>query len=203
VSNVSQVAHGRPRVMRPMPLTLVIVGAVAFIVVYAVMTGTPGGRSLDAEWMDRAFPGSSSGFGRSSAVMRIMAPSHVVLVCVVLLLVALVWRQWRRATAMAVCILGLLGSAQVLKSLLPRRVSDALALPNSFPSGHVAGAAAIGIAMLDCVPASGVTPLRVMLCVVHYAVRAWVVSITPVWSGRGVRAVGSDGVSMAIEVSER
>ena len=55
----------------------------------------------------------------------------------------------------------------------------------------------------DCVPASGVTPSRVMLCVVHYAVRAWAVSITPVWSGRGVRAVGSDGVSMAMEVSER
>ena len=55
----------------------------------------------------------------------------------------------------------------------------------------------------DCVPGCGVTPLRVMLCVVHYAVRAWVVSITPVWSGRGVRAVGSDGVSMAMEVSDR
>ena len=55
----------------------------------------------------------------------------------------------------------------------------------------------------DCVPAGGVTPLRVMLCVMHYAVRAWVVSITPVLLGRGVRAVGSDGVSMAMEVSER
>src|SRR5664280_1630886 len=55
----------------------------------------------------------------------------------------------------------------------------------------------------DCVPASGLTPLRVMLCVVHYAVRAWAVSITPVSSGRGVRAVGSDGVSMAMEVSDR
>jgi hypothetical protein len=32
---------------------------------------------------------------------------------------------------------------------------------------------------VDCVPAGGVTPLRVMLCVVHYAVSAWVVSITP------------------------
>jgi len=58
-------------------------------------------------------------------------------------------------------------------------------------------------AEVDCVPGCGVTPLRVMLCVVHYAVRAWVVSITPVWSGRGVRAVGSDGVSMAMEVSDR
>ena len=44
---------------------------------------------------------------------------------------------------------------------------------------------------------------RVMLCVVHYAVRAWVVSITPLLSGRVGRAVGSDGVSMAMEVSER
>ena len=55
----------------------------------------------------------------------------------------------------------------------------------------------------DCVPASGVTPLRVMLCVVHYAVRAWVVSITSGWVGRVGRAVGSGGVSRAMEVSER
>ena len=55
----------------------------------------------------------------------------------------------------------------------------------------------------DCVPASGVTPLRVMLCVVHYAVRAWVVSITSGWAGRVGRAVGSGGVSRAMEVSER
>jgi hypothetical protein len=55
----------------------------------------------------------------------------------------------------------------------------------------------------DCVPASGVTPLRVMLCVVHYAVRACVVSITPLWAGRVVRTVGSDGVSMAMDVSDR
>jgi len=148
VSNAPQVANVRTRVMRPTPLTLVIVGAVSFVVVYAVMTGTRGGRSMDAEWTDRAFPSSSSGFSRSSAVMRTMAPSHVVLACVALLLVAVVWREWRRATAMAVGILGLLASAQALKSLLPRPVSDALALPNSFPSGHVAGAAAIGIAML-------------------------------------------------------
>ena len=103
---------------------------------------------MDAEWTDRALPSSPSGFSRSSAVMRTMAPSHVVFACVALLLVAVVWREWRRATAMAVGILGLLASAQALKSLLPGPVSDALALPNSFPSGHVAGAAAIGIAML-------------------------------------------------------
>ena len=55
----------------------------------------------------------------------------------------------------------------------------------------------------DCVPASGVTPLRVMLCVVHCAVRAWVVSITSGWAGRVGRAVGSGAVSRAMEVSER
>jgi hypothetical protein len=48
VSNVPQVANVRPRVMRPMPLTLVIVGAVSFIVVYTVMTCTPSGRSMEA-----------------------------------------------------------------------------------------------------------------------------------------------------------
>lgn len=148
MSNVPRVANVRTRVMRPMPLTLVIVGTVSFVVVYTVMTGTRGGRSTDAEWTDRALPSSPSGFSRSSAVMRTMGPSHVVLACVALLLVAVVWREWRRVTAMAVGILGLLASAQALKSLLPRPVSDSVALPNSFPSGHVAGAAAIGIAML-------------------------------------------------------
>ena len=59
------------------------------------------------------------------------------------------------------------------------------------------------LAVWDCVPASGVTPLRVMLCVVHYAVSAWVVSITSGWAGRVGRAVGSGGVSRAMEVSER
>ena len=56
---------------------------------------------------------------------------------------------------------------------------------------------------VDCVPASGVTPLRVMLCVVHYAVQAWVVSITSGSAGRAVSTVASGGVSMAMEVSER
>ena len=82
MSNVPQVANVRTRVTRLMPLTLVIVGAVSFVVVYAVMTGTRGGRSMDAEWTDRALPSSSSGFSRSSAVMRTMAPSHVVFACV-------------------------------------------------------------------------------------------------------------------------
>jgi membrane-associated phospholipid phosphatase len=80
--------------------------------------------------------------------MDMMAPTHVVLVCLILLIVAVIGRQWRRAIATAVGISGLLVSARVLKALLPRPVSDGLALPNSFPSGHVAGAAAIGIALL-------------------------------------------------------
>ena len=63
--------------------------------------------------------------------------------------------------------------------------------------------APFGAALRDCVPASGVTPLRVMLCVVHYAVQAWVVSITSGSAGRAVSTVASGGVSMAMEVSDR
>jgi membrane-associated phospholipid phosphatase len=148
VSDSPQATEVRMREPLILPLALTGVGVVSLFVSYVVMVGTQGGRALDGAWTDRAMPSSSSGFGRSTAVMDIMAPPHVVLACLTLLLVAVVCRQWRRATATAVGMLGLLVSARVLKALLPRPDSDALVLPNSFPSGHVAGAAAIGIALL-------------------------------------------------------
>ena len=39
-------------------------------------------------------------------------------------------------------------------------------------------------------PVSGVTLLRVILCVVHYAVSAWVVSITSGWARSGWQGGG-------------
>jgi len=53
------------------------------------------------------------------------------------------------------------------------------------------------------IPGSGVTPLRVLLYVVHYSVRACVVSINPLPAGRVGREVGSGEVTRAMEVSER
>ena len=61
----------------------------------------------------------------------------------------------------------------------------------------------MGISMSgDCVPASGVTPLHVMLCVVHYAVRMAAVSITS-HSWVGVIEVGAGGVSWAMEAADK
>jgi membrane-associated phospholipid phosphatase len=81
-------------------------------------------------------------------IMQALSPTHLLAVGLILVLATLSARHWRRALAMSVAASGLVVSAAILKSLLPRAESGGSALANSFPSGHVAVAAAIAVALV-------------------------------------------------------
>lgn len=124
------------------------VGLTCLVAVYAVMVGTQAGRTADMQWTAQALPKSSADFQTNQAIMRAMSPTHILAVGLILVLATMSVRQWRRALAISVASSGLVISAAILKSALPRPVFDGQALANSFPSGHVAGAAAIAVALV-------------------------------------------------------
>jgi membrane-associated phospholipid phosphatase len=143
-----------------LPAVLVTSGLSCLVAVYAIMVGTQRGRAVDSDWTARALPTPypyvhpGEDFQpppmllTDQGIMQVLSPAHLLAVGVILVLVTLSTRRWRRALAMCVAASGLAVSAAILKLVLPRPGSGELGLANSFPSGHVAGAAAIAVALV-------------------------------------------------------
>ncbi len=117
---------------------LVAVAAFAVLAVRFTGTGPDGISQVDRAFLRPRFHGRSA----LEALTWIGAPATVIAVAVLLAAGAL-WRGRRRLAAVAIIGPGLTGAATtLLKPVIDRTIADG---ELSFPSGHTAGAAALGL----------------------------------------------------------
>jgi membrane-associated phospholipid phosphatase len=132
------------------------IGLLLFAVIYVVMVRTAAGQRLD----DTAVAGRVFGSARvrrgTGRLLGTISVASLVVAGLLLMTIALFRGRWRLAIAAGVLVFGSTLLAEVLKHVLLQR-PDLIGEPaqvaeNSFPSGHTAIAASLGLALVLITP---------------------------------------------------
>lgn len=130
------------------PLTAILIGVVGFVAVYVLMVRTVTGQDLDTTLMRALAPAEDASRDWFEGVLHVIGPVFMVVAWVLILAVVALRRRHRTTLAVAVSGLILLATPRIIKAILERPNLDGFFLPNSLPSGHTAGAAAVVLALL-------------------------------------------------------
>lgn len=150
---VNATPHPRSRGVRPSggQAAVALIGLTLFLLSYACLVLTPQGRALDTSWTESLVVSSYQEARAATAMVRLLGPP-VLLPASALGIIAVAGRRPARAASLAVACGGLLASAWLLKITLPRPgETGELVLQNSYPSGHVAAAAAFAMVVVGAV----------------------------------------------------
>jgi membrane-associated phospholipid phosphatase len=137
-------------------LVAAAIGAIAFVAIYVLMVRTAAGQRLD----DTAVAGRVFGSARvrrgSGRLLGTISVTSLVVAGLLLMTIALIRRRWRLAIGAGVLVFGSAILAEVLKHVLLQRphlvAEPAQWLDNTFPSGHTAIAASLGLALVLITP---------------------------------------------------
>jgi membrane-associated phospholipid phosphatase len=137
-------------------LVAAAIGAVAFAVIYVLMVRTAAGQRLD----DTAVAGRVFGSARvrrgTGRLLGTISVTSLVVAGLLLMIIALIRGRWRLAIGAGVLVFGSVVLSEVLKHVLLQRPHLAAEpvqwLDNSFPSGHTAIAASLGLALVLITP---------------------------------------------------
>jgi membrane-associated phospholipid phosphatase len=132
------------------------VGLIVFAAIYVVMVRTAAGQRLD----DTAVAGRVFGSARvrrgTGRLLGTISVASLTVAGLLLMTIALFRRRWRLAIAAGALVFGSTLLAEVLKHVLLQRphliAEPPQVLDNSFPSGHTAIAASLGLALVLITP---------------------------------------------------
>lgn len=123
----------------------------AFVLLYLAMVGTALGQQLDQAAMVRISAAAGSTTWAELTLLAVSAGS-MLLATGLVIAAAAVLRGPRHAVVGAVAAGTVVAVAELLKLVLDRPTFLAGAAGNSFPSGHVAAVAGLGVALVIAVP---------------------------------------------------
>ncbi len=139
-------------------VALTLACAAAFAVTYGWTVRTASGQELDIEIFARAQTGSAAWL-RTAGLLRGGLPLVLGTAAAVLAVVAARGRAWSDLVRAVVVVAGATGLAHALKSVLARPyLGEHGYTTNTFPSGHVAATAALGVALVILWPSARRAP---------------------------------------------
>lgn len=148
-----------------LPGILLVLGTVGFVAIYLVAVRTYAGQELDNWLMHSSEPETFEVRQQLRVVHDYFGPATLGLACAVLALIGL-RRSVSTFLAVGASTVFCALAAQLLKVSLGRpQLADLWPMSNSLPSGHVAGVAAVGVALLLVVPRFLLAPAALLALV--------------------------------------
>jgi membrane-associated phospholipid phosphatase len=134
------------------PFLAALLAAAGVVAVYGFFVRTSLGQAVDTSAMRGADVHHPRVVEVLSRTLNGTTLVSLVLVCLVAAAIGVLRKRVDLAVGAALLVLAANGSAQLLKTRLPRPQLDGFPAPNSFPSGHTTAAASVAFALVLVLP---------------------------------------------------